>query len=75
VCRFVASPISPGAGGSRLVLALGWGESIGSSRVVGVRLSSGAGLGVEGACCAREGLAAASGFTISRLVISGVLRK
>jgi hypothetical protein len=40
----VERPISLGLGASRFTLALGCGESTGSSCVVGVGLSSGAGM-------------------------------
>jgi hypothetical protein len=61
-----------------LALAFGWGESIGSSCVVGVGLSSGAGIGGNGvlfgsgrpgAAEAESDLAASEGFTICRFVI------
>ena len=41
-------PILPGAGAPRLALAFGWGESGGSTSVVGVALPSVAGIGGSG---------------------------
>ncbi|WP_191970888.1 hypothetical protein [Methylobacterium soli] len=54
-----------------MTLALGWGESIGSTSVVGVALSSGAGIGGKGCVfgCGARAAPAAAPLAISRFVM------
>ncbi|MFH7234285.1 hypothetical protein, partial [Klebsiella pneumoniae] len=60
--RFVAKPDFSALGGSRPALAFGWGESIGSTCVVGVALPSSAGIGGSARVF---GFGAASGETLA----------